>query len=127
MAVFDCSNLGRDGAVAIEGGRILAVGKASDMPPHFAPDETIDARGRLVLPGLFDTHIHNAQQLGRGARRPAAAQRRSSTRSRTQLSISWTSGSRWAKRPGRAKGEDSPRCWRSEATMSSSIVMSQRL
>ena len=56
----------RDGSLAIEGGRIVAVGKASDMPPRFAADETIDARGRLVLPGLFDTHIHNAQQLGRG-------------------------------------------------------------
>src|ERR1700730_5136325 len=51
----------------------------------------------------------------------------SSTRSRIQLSISWTSGSRWEKRPGRAHGESSPRCCRSDATMSSSIVMSQRL
>src|SRR5258708_22399622 len=50
-----------------------------------------------------------------------------STRSRIQLSISSTSRSRWEKRPGCANGESSPRCWRSEATMSSSIVMSQRL
>ncbi len=26
----------------------------------------IDGRGKLALPGIFDTHVHNAQQLGRG-------------------------------------------------------------
>src|SRR5271167_3879656 len=56
----------RDGALAIDGERIVGVGKRADIPAGFVPDETIDARGRLVLPGLFDTHIHNAQQLGRG-------------------------------------------------------------
>ena len=25
----------------------------------------IDGRGKLALPGIFDTHVHNAQQLGR--------------------------------------------------------------
>ena len=56
----------RDGAVAIDGERIAGVGKPSDIPAGFRPDETLDARGKLVLPGLFDTHIHNVQQLGRG-------------------------------------------------------------
>jgi 5-methylthioadenosine/S-adenosylhomocysteine deaminase len=56
----------RDGAVAIRGGRIAAVGKTADVAADFAQAEVIDARGKLVLPGLFDTHIHNAQQLGRG-------------------------------------------------------------
>ena len=56
----------RDGAVAITGGRIAAVGKTAEVAPRFPAAEVIDARGKLVLPGLFDTHIHNAQQLGRG-------------------------------------------------------------
>ena len=56
----------RDGAVAITGGRIAAVGKTAEVAPRFPGAEVIDGRGKLVLPGLFDTHIHNAQQLGRG-------------------------------------------------------------
>ena len=56
----------RDGAVAISGNRIAAVGKTDELAPRFAQADVIDARGKLVLPGIFDTHIHNAQQLGRG-------------------------------------------------------------
>ena len=33
---------------------------------EFGDAEIMDGRGKLVLPGLFDTHIHGAQQLGRG-------------------------------------------------------------
>jgi 5-methylthioadenosine/S-adenosylhomocysteine deaminase len=56
----------RDGAIAIKGGRIAAVGKTSEVKPTLPDAEVIDAKGKLVLPGLFDTHIHNAQQLGKG-------------------------------------------------------------
>src|SRR5512139_191703 len=47
---------GLDGVldVAIRDGRVAAVGKAL---PGLAR-ETIDVRGRLVLPGLIDTHAH---------------------------------------------------------------------
>ena len=55
----------RDGALAIEGDRITAIGKSSDIAPH-TDDAIIDGRGKLALPGVFDTHVHNAQQLGRG-------------------------------------------------------------
>lgn len=56
----------RDGAVVIVNGRFVAVGKTADIAIDPAADDIIDGRGKLVLPGLFDTHIHNAQQLGRG-------------------------------------------------------------
>ena len=56
----------RDGAVAVDGDRIAAVGKTSDVERSFRGDDVIDARGKLVLPGLIDTHVHNTQQLGRG-------------------------------------------------------------
>ncbi len=55
-----------DGAVAIEGDRIIEVGKTADIASRFRPEKTIDARGKLVRPGLIDTHVHNSQQLGRG-------------------------------------------------------------
>ena len=54
----------RDGAIAIADGRITAVGK-TDEYPALPDDEVIDGRGKLALPGVFDTHVHNAQQLGR--------------------------------------------------------------
>ena len=56
----------RDGAIAIQDDRIVEVGKTAEVGRSFRADTTIDARGKLVLPGLIDTHIHNTQQLGRG-------------------------------------------------------------
>lgn len=55
-----------DGAVAIEGSRIVAVGKTDEIEAFFQADKVIDAAGKLVMPGLVDTHVHNSQQLGRG-------------------------------------------------------------
>jgi guanine deaminase len=46
-----------DGAITIEGGKIIAVG-------DFAPDDTaevIDHRPHLILPGFIDTHLHYVQ------------------------------------------------------------------
>ena len=54
---------------------------------------------------------------------PAAAP---STRSSTQLSIWWTTRSRWQKRPRPLMRELSPRCCISQIALSSSIVMSHR-
>src|SRR6266446_5856432 len=55
-----------DGAVAIEGDRIVEVGKTNELAARHNAQKVIDARGKLVLPGLIDTHVHNTQQLGRG-------------------------------------------------------------
>ena len=56
----------QDGAVAIQDDRITAVGKTDEVSKGFQADQEIDARGKLVMPGLVDTHVHNTQQLGRG-------------------------------------------------------------
>src|SRR5262249_21576801 len=54
----------RDGALIIQEGRIAGVGKNNELAA--APgDDVIDGRGKLALPGGFDPHVHNAQQLGR--------------------------------------------------------------
>ena len=46
-------------AVAIGGGRIVAVGGAAEMSPLAAPaTRRVDLRGRTVIPGLFDAHPH---------------------------------------------------------------------
>lgn len=56
----------RDGALAIDGSAIVAVGKSEDIVRLYEADKTIDGSGMLGLPGLIDTHVHNSQQLGRG-------------------------------------------------------------
>jgi predicted amidohydrolase YtcJ len=46
-------------AVAIADGRFVAVGSDSDILPHAAKTtRVIDLKGRSVLPGLIDNHLH---------------------------------------------------------------------
>lgn len=56
----------REGAVAVRGSRIEAVGKSRELSRQFSADEAIDLRGGLLLPGLIDSHIHLAQAMIRG-------------------------------------------------------------
>ena len=56
----------RDGALAIEADRIIAVGKSDDVIAAHRADRVIHAQGKLVLPGLINAHAHNTQQLARG-------------------------------------------------------------
>jgi 8-oxoguanine deaminase len=53
-----------DAWVALEGERIVGVGNGPP-PPDFSPDRRIDASGRVVLPGLVNTHHHLPQALTR--------------------------------------------------------------
>lgn len=46
------------GAVAIHGGKIVAVGRTSDVRGAYDSGNVIDARGCAVLPGLIDPHTH---------------------------------------------------------------------
>jgi len=57
-----------DGAVAIRGGRILAVGPRGLIERRYRARRTIDASGHLVLPGLVNAHTHAAMTLFRGVR-----------------------------------------------------------
>jgi 5-methylthioadenosine/S-adenosylhomocysteine deaminase len=53
------------GALAIEGPRIRAVYRAGERPAE-PPARRLDARGRVVLPGLVNAHTHLFQTLIRG-------------------------------------------------------------
>jgi 5-methylthioadenosine/S-adenosylhomocysteine deaminase len=55
-----------DGAVAIRGDSIVAVGPRAEIENRFEAVQTIDARGALVLPGLINGHAHAAMSLFRG-------------------------------------------------------------
>jgi 5-methylthioadenosine/S-adenosylhomocysteine deaminase len=54
------------GAVAIEGGAIVAVGEPAAIAASYRGAETIDASGAVVLPGLVNTHTHAPMVLYRG-------------------------------------------------------------
>ncbi len=48
----------REGAVAIAGTRIVAVGEASEVTARFASTTVIDTSDKVVLPGLINGHRH---------------------------------------------------------------------
>lgn len=62
----------RDGAVVIENQQIIWVGATAALPPAFGEqaNQRINAQGKLVMPGLVNTHHHFYQTLTRAV--PAA-------------------------------------------------------
>lgn len=56
----------RDGAVVVEDSRIIDVGKADEIRRKYPRYEAVDARKKIVLPGLVDGHLHQTQMLARG-------------------------------------------------------------
>jgi 5-methylthioadenosine/S-adenosylhomocysteine deaminase len=57
----------RDGAIVIENGAIIEVGKTREIKRKYGSGyEKIDAEGKIVLPGLVNTHQHAAMSLLRG-------------------------------------------------------------
>lgn len=56
----------KDGALLVEDDKIVDVGKAAKVKAKPKPDKVIDARGKLVMPGLIDAHTHMLGCLVRG-------------------------------------------------------------
>jgi 5-methylthioadenosine/S-adenosylhomocysteine deaminase len=54
------------GYVAIDGAKISAVGPSAQTPKPDGFDETIDARGCIVVPGLINMHQHHWYTLFKG-------------------------------------------------------------
>ena len=54
-----------DHVLVVDGTHIAAIEENSGWTPD-RDDEIVDARGRFVLPGFVNTHVHTVQQLGRG-------------------------------------------------------------
>jgi 5-methylthioadenosine/S-adenosylhomocysteine deaminase len=55
-----------DGTVVVRGDSIVAVGPRAEMERKYHGVKTIDARGRLVLPGFINGHTHVPMTLFRG-------------------------------------------------------------
>jgi 5-methylthioadenosine/S-adenosylhomocysteine deaminase len=55
-----------DGAVAVQGESIVAVGASAAIESRYEAAKRIEARGALVMPGLINGHAHAAMSLFRG-------------------------------------------------------------
>jgi cytosine/adenosine deaminase-related metal-dependent hydrolase len=65
-----------DGFVLIEGDKIARVGEMEDRPEPPEGAETIDAKGRLLLPGFVCAHTHLYSALARGLALPGVSPNR---------------------------------------------------
>ena len=55
-----------DGAVVVKGDTIIAVGPRRELEARYLAPQTIDAKGKLVLPGFINGHTHVPMTLFRG-------------------------------------------------------------
>ena len=55
-----------DGSVAVKGDSIVAVGPRAEIESRYKGLQTIDGKGRLVLPGFVNGHTHVPMTLFRG-------------------------------------------------------------
>jgi len=55
-----------DGALAVDGDSIVAVGERAEVTAGFDAAETLDCGGKVVIPGLVNAHTHVPMTLVRG-------------------------------------------------------------
>ena len=55
-----------NGGVAVKDGRVVAVGPSAEMDLNYSSRQVIDARGKVVIPGLINGHTHVPMTLFRG-------------------------------------------------------------
>jgi 5-methylthioadenosine/S-adenosylhomocysteine deaminase len=55
-----------DGAIVVKGDTIVAVGSRSELGTKYVASQTVDARGKLLLPGFINGHTHVPMTLFRG-------------------------------------------------------------
>src|SRR5258708_7054019 len=55
-----------NGAIAVRGDRILAVGSRAEINAKYQPKNRMDAGNSVITPGLINTHTHAPMSLFRG-------------------------------------------------------------
>lgn len=104
VRVFDGARVRQNRQVLVRDGRIVAIGATMKAPADIA---TVDGRGKTLLPGLIDSHVHSwgdaprdalrfgvttqLDMLGDWNRLPAIEQRRASL-ARTEEADLWSAG-----------------------------------
>lgn len=69
ITVNDAREIIEDGAILVKGSFISALGKSDVLLKHHPKEETYNLEGRIIIPGLINTHMHTAQTLLRGKSR----------------------------------------------------------
>jgi len=64
----------RNAGIAVDGGKIVAVGKSDDITARYAARRSVEGYGTVVTPGFIDCHLHSSFQLSRGLADEANAQ-----------------------------------------------------
>jgi 5-methylthioadenosine/S-adenosylhomocysteine deaminase len=64
----------RDAAVAVDQGKIVAVGKSAEIERQYSGKQSVDSRRTVATPGFIDCHLHSSFQLSRGLADEANAQ-----------------------------------------------------
>ncbi len=89
-------------ALAVAAGKIVAVGTNAEIGSAGAPQRTIDARGRLALPGFIDSHLHfidAGRQLDSVQLRDVRSREEMATRiadfAQTLPAGAWITGGNW--------------------------------
>ncbi|MBN2499603.1 MAG: amidohydrolase [Anaerolineales bacterium] len=66
VTVDDADRIIPDGAVAIKGMEIVGVGASQQIQVLYEGKDEIDATGKVIIPGLVNTHTHLAMTIFRG-------------------------------------------------------------
>ena len=66
VTMDDDSNVIADGAVAVDGGLIIAMGTADEINSRYTANGHLPGDNRIVMPGLINGHSHAAMTLLRG-------------------------------------------------------------
>lgn len=66
VTMNDAYEVVHDGAVAIGGDSILAIGRSGDILAKYQADTIIDCGGHYIMPGLINAHTHVPMTLLRG-------------------------------------------------------------
>ncbi|MEE2822824.1 MAG: amidohydrolase [Acidobacteriota bacterium] len=66
VTLDDQRQIYRDGAVAIQGDKILEVGKSDKLCAQYQAKREVSAKDAVVVPGLIDAHLHSSFQMSRG-------------------------------------------------------------
>jgi cytosine/adenosine deaminase-related metal-dependent hydrolase len=56
----------KDGALLVHGTHIADIGKTADLAARYPDGPVTELPGRIIIPGLINTHMHTAQTLLRG-------------------------------------------------------------
>lgn len=70
ITVNNTRDIIEDGAILVRGTKIEAVGKSVVLIKDHPNEEVVDLEGRIIIPGLINTHMHTAQTLLRGKPHP---------------------------------------------------------